>query len=119
MTEKQKLCRIVTIICHYDTIISLITIIIPIITKKDFFSAWHSLKKRGQQHLPSQGISVSSKQKHNRLNLEHQGALWRTGIRGVAARVGLSDVGKPAGAHGRTKLIAQVTNVLAIVSLLS
>jgi hypothetical protein len=69
MTEKQKLCRIVTIICHYDTIISLITIIIPIITKKDFFSAWHSLKKRGLQHPPSQGISVSSKQKHNRLNL--------------------------------------------------
>ena len=44
---------------------------------------------------------------------EHQGALahgW-TGIRGVAVRVGLSDVGKPAGAHGRTKLIAQVINV--------
>ena len=37
MTEEQKLCRIVTIICHYDTIISLITIIIPIITKKEFF----------------------------------------------------------------------------------
>jgi hypothetical protein len=30
-------------------------------------SAWHSLKKRGQSHLPSHGISVSSKQKHNRL----------------------------------------------------
>ena len=50
---------------------------------------------------------------------EHQGALWRTGIRGVAALVGLSDVGKPAGAHGRTKLIAQVINILAIVALLS
>ena len=52
---------------------------------------------------------------------EHQGALahGRTGIRGVAVRVGLSDVGKPAGAHGRTKLIAQVINVLAIVALLS
>ena len=52
---------------------------------------------------------------------EHQGALahGRTGIRGVAVRVGLSDVEKPAGAHGRTKLIAQVINVLAIVTLLS
>ena len=41
----------------------------PLLQKKNFFSAWHSLKKRGQQHPPSQGISVSSKQKHNRLNL--------------------------------------------------
>ncbi len=32
-------------------------------------SAWHSLKKRGQRHSPSHGISVSSKQKHNRLSL--------------------------------------------------
>jgi hypothetical protein len=32
-------------------------------------SAWHSLKKRGQRHSPSHGISVSSKQKHNRLIL--------------------------------------------------
>ncbi len=32
-------------------------------------SAWHSLKKLGQRHLPSYWISVSSKQKHNRLSL--------------------------------------------------
>ena len=32
-------------------------------------SAWHSLKKRGQRHSPSHRISVSSKQKHNRLSL--------------------------------------------------
>ena len=35
---------------------------------------------------------------------------WRAGSRGCVVRVGLTDVGKPAGAHGRTKLIAQVIN---------
>ena len=34
----------------------------------------------------------------------------RAGSRGCVVRVGLTDVGKPAGAHGRTKLIAQVFN---------
>ena len=33
------------------------------------YSAWHSLKKQGQKHTTSREISVSSKQKHNRLSL--------------------------------------------------
>ncbi len=32
-------------------------------------SVWHSLRKRGQRHSPSHGVSVSSKQKHNRFSL--------------------------------------------------
>ena len=43
---------------------------------------------------------------------KHQRALphGRAGSWGCVFRVGLTDVGKPAGAHGRTKLIAQVFN---------
>ena len=43
---------------------------------------------------------------------DHQRALphGRAGSRVCGLRIGLTDVGKPAGAHGRTKLIAQVIN---------
>jgi hypothetical protein len=36
MPEGPKLCSVVTIICPYDTIISLISFIMDIITKQEF-----------------------------------------------------------------------------------
>ena len=64
--------------------------------------------------LVAKGSRFDSAWKHQRA-LPH----GRAGSRGCVVRVGLTDVGKPAGTHGRTKLIAQVINVLAIVALLS
>lgn len=45
---------------------------------------------------------------------DHQRAVpdGRAGSRGGVVRVGLTDVGKPPGAHGRAKLIAQGINCL-------
>ena len=68
------------------------------------------MKKRGQKHAAatSREISVSSKQKHNRLSLEAPTCPAPRAGRQQGWRC--PDVGKPACAHGRTKLIAQVFN---------
>jgi hypothetical protein len=67
------------------------------------------IEKKGQRHQPSNSISVRSKQKNNGLNPGAPTSLAPRVGRGVR-RVGLTDVGKPAGAHCRAKLIAQCIN---------
>ena len=97
----------------YDTIISLMTYIIAIITKKEFAiktgiyrqNEVKSIRHHATVVLVSNGSRFVSVWKHQRA-LPH----WRAGSRGCVVRVGLTDVGKPAGAHGRTKLIPQVIN---------
>jgi hypothetical protein len=97
----------------YDTIISLMTFIIDIITKSEFAIQtgiyWKNEVKSIHHHarlvLVANRSTINSVWKHQRA-LPH----WRAGSRACVVRVGLTDVGKPAGAHGRTKLIAQVIN---------
>ena len=74
--------------------------------------AWHSLTKRGPKQPTSSERSVSSKREQMDSVVDHQRALphGRAGSRLCGLRIGLTDVGKPAGAHGRTKIIAQLIN---------
>ncbi len=97
--------------------------IILIIAKHKNAMIWVGFHSRNQSnsHLHHKGFvtfRISSNEHEDRLQchsiVEHQRAFsyGRAGHHRDTVRIGITDVFKPSGAHGRTKLIAQVINWL-------